>query len=132
MPGDRFFERPLSDAKVPAGLPVDLDDIGISAMDIDRQLVRFPSRTFVVQIEGESMIEAGLLDRDFVVAERESHCRHGDVVVALVDGRVTVKYLRDENGEVFLRPANKAYDDIRPKAELQILGLVVGSFRKMI
>ncbi|EIT72011.1 hypothetical protein WQQ_21480 [Hydrocarboniphaga effusa AP103] len=109
-----------------------MDDVGISAIDIDRQLVRFPSRTFVAQIEGESMIEAGLLDKDFVVAERESHCRHGDIVVALVDGSVTVKYLRDENGEVFLRPANKAHTDIRPKRELQILGLVVGSFRKMV
>lgn len=132
IPGERFFERPLADARVPAGHPVDLDTSSNSSIDIDRRLIRHPSRTFVVQVEGDSMVDAGLLHGDFVVAERESHCRHRDVVVALVDGRATVKYLWDEKGRVFLRPANKAYQDIWPRDQLQIMGLVVGSFRKMV
>ena len=78
------------------------------------------------------MIEAGLLDGDFVIAERDSYCRPGSIVVALIDGQVTVKYLCQNGLDVFLRPANIAYQDIKPKEQLQLVGLVVGSYRKLI
>lgn len=131
-PGDRFFERVQGVGRVPAGQPDDIQDLGIDKVLIDSQLVRVPSRTFVVQLKGDSMIEAGLLDGDFVVAEREAYCRAGSIVVAQIDGQVTVKYLCENGPDVFLRPANSAYQDIRPKQHLQLVGLVVGSYRKLV
>ncbi len=131
-PGEKFFERALGIGRVPAGQPADIHDVGIDTVLIDSQLVRVPSRTFVVQIKGDSMIEAGLLDGDFVVAEREAYCREGSIVVALIDGQVTVKYLCEDGSDAFLRPANRAYQDLRPKQDLQLIGLVVGSYRKFV
>jgi SOS-response transcriptional repressor LexA len=131
-PGLRFFDRPIGLGRVPAGPPADNDEIGVGGVNIDSYLVRTPSRTFVVQLKGDSMIEAGLLDGDFVIAERNSYCRPGSIVVALIDGQVTVKYLCQNGLDVFLRPANIAYQDIKPKEQLQLVGLVVGSYRKLI
>lgn len=131
-PGPRFFERDIGLSRVPAGSPAELDDFGSTTISIDAQLVRTPSRTFVVRLKGDSMIDAGLLDGDFVVAERDAVCRNGSIVVANVDGQVTVKYLFHAGTDIFLRAANKAYKDIKPKEQLYVVGLVVGSFRKLI
>lgn len=73
----------------------------------------------------------GLLDGDIAVAEANTFPRPGDIVVAVVDNQVTVKYLRmDPSGAWFREPANAAYGVIRPEGSLEVLGVVVGSFRR--
>lgn len=63
-----------------------------------------------------------------VVVQRNCPTKVGDVVVAVVDGQVTVKYLRQQaDGRFYLQPANPAFADILPEGELEILGVVVGS-----
>lgn len=130
-PGPRFFELPMAVTRVPAGLPVDDEDLGFTLGQIDHQLVRNPSRTYILKVEGDSMIEAGILDGDFVVVERDTHCKVGDIVVAVVDGRRTVKFLAERNDKAFLRPGNSRYPDIVPADRLEIDGLVTGTFRKI-
>ena len=127
-PTARFFERPLADAPVPAGVPVGATDGG-EAHSIDAWLVRQPSRTVLVPVMGDSMIDAGIRPGDRVVVERDAPARPGDVVVAVIDGEFTLKILAVEDGEAVLRPANSAYPVLRPGDRLQVFGVVVGLIR---
>lgn len=128
-PTARFFARPLADAPVPAGLPALSGDSG-EAHSIDAWLVRQPSRTVLIPVTGDSMIEAGIHPGDRVVVERDAPARPGDVVVAVIDGEFTLKTLGVEDGEAVLRPANPAYPVLRPADDrLQIFGVVVGLIR---
>ncbi|MEI2804524.1 MAG: S24 family peptidase [Albidovulum sp.] len=107
-PTARFFARPLAEAAVPAGQPVAAADGG-EASSIDAYLIRRPSRTVLVPVTGDSMIEAGIRPGDRVVVERDVPARPGDVVVAVIDGELTLKTLAVEDGEAVLVPANSAY-----------------------
>lgn len=129
-PTNRFFARPLV-GSVRAGLPQPRqDDDDFEVLTIDDFLVPDPSRTFLARVKGDSMRDASLLEGDMVVVQKNVPTRVGDIVVAVVDGQVTVKYLRQQpDGRFFLQPANSAFADILPEGELEILGVVVGSFR---
>jgi repressor LexA len=86
---------------------------------------------FLLRIKGESMIDAGILDGDFVVIRRQSSCADGEIVAALVDGEeATVKHLRHEGGRVRLDPANEALKPFYPD-HVEVLGKVVGVFRRL-
>jgi repressor LexA len=128
-PGPRFFERPFAGSKVAAGLPSAVADDLQDNVAIDQELVRHPSRTVLVTVKGDSMIDAGLLPGDKVVVERRHTAAEGDIVVAIVDNESTIKRLVKERGHFILKPENKAYPVLRPK-ELEIFGVVVGSYRK--
>jgi len=97
---------------------------------IDDYLVPDPNRTFLARVKGDSMKDASLLDGDMVVVQKNCLTKVGDIVVAVIDGRVTVKYLRQQpDGRLYLQAANPAFADILPEGELEILGVVVGQFR---
>ena len=127
-PTARFFARPTAEAPVPAGLPLVTADSGESH-SIDAWLVRQPSRTVLVPVVGDSMIEAGIHPGDRVVVEREVPARPGDLVIAVIDNEFTLKTLAVEDGEAVLRPANPAYPVLRPGERLQVFGVVVGLIR---
>lgn len=128
-PGPRFFERPFAGSKVAAGLPGTVADDLQDNVAIDQELVRHPSRTVLVTVKGDSMIDAGLLPGDKVIVERRHTADEGDIVVAIVESESTIKRLVKERGRFILKPENKAYPVLRPK-ELEIFGVVVGSYRK--
>ncbi|HEY1478752.1 MAG TPA: transcriptional repressor LexA [Gaiellales bacterium] len=86
---------------------------------------------FLLRIRGESMIDAGILDGDFVVIRRQPSCAEGEIVAALVDGEeATVKHLRHDGGRVRLDPANEAFRPFYPE-QVEVLGKVVGVFRRL-
>jgi SOS-response transcriptional repressor LexA len=94
-------------------------------------LVDHPERSSFCRVKGDSMRDAGLLDGDMVVVEANSPTKSGDIVVAVVDNQITVKYLRTDRSKRWrLEPANPAYDVISPTGSLEVLGVVVGSFRR--
>ncbi len=126
-PGPRFFERSIAE-NVRAGAPAATLDVPSDAVRIDSRLIRNPSKTVLVKVKGDSMIDAGILDGDTVVVEKRAAAEIGDIVVAIVDNEFTLKRLAREKGRVVLRPENKAYPVIRP-ADLEIFGVVVGQFR---
>lgn len=128
-PTARFFERALMPSRVAAGLPSRAEDAPAEGLSVDRHLIRHPSRTFLINVKGDSMIDAGLLPGDTVIVERATTAHEGAIVVALVDDAYTVKRLAREKGRFVLRPENKAYPVLRPEA-IEIAGIVVGSFRK--
>jgi SOS-response transcriptional repressor LexA len=129
-PDDRFFERRLAHTPVRAGLPSAVFEDGYDLMTIDSYLVRLPSKTTLIRVKGDSMIEAGIFEGDLVVVEQQPNANVGDVVVAIVDDEFTIKYLDRERGAFVLRPGNKAYSTIRPKGKLEIFGVMVGLVRR--
>jgi SOS regulatory protein LexA len=130
-PTNKFFSLPLL-GTVRAGLPQPADqDEGFELVNIDDYLVDHPERTSFCRIKGDSMRDAGLLDGDMAVVEANSPTKSGDIVVAVVDNQVTVKYLRTDRSKRWrLEPANPAYDVIYASSSLEVLGVVVGSFRR--
>ncbi len=129
-PSRKFFARPLF-GQVRAGLPEPvMEDQHPEVLTIDDHLIDDPNRTTLVTVRGDSMKDVGLLDGDIAVVETNAPTRPGDIVVAVVDGKITVKTLRDRGGRFVLEPANAAYETIKPKGSLEILGVVVGSFRR--
>ena len=89
------------------------------------------AQTFILNVQGESMINAGILDGDHVIVEQCSTAKNGDMVVALVEDSATVKTFYKEDGYYRLQPENDYMDPIIVKGELQILGKVIGVFRFM-
>ena len=130
-PGKRFFERRLADSPVQAGMPnAAIAEGGDFVDSIDDMLVRVPSKTTLVRVKGDSMIEAGILEGDYLVVEKRQHANVGQIVVAIVDNEFTVKYLDREKGTFVLKPANKAYPVIRPRGRLEIFGVMAGLVRQ--
>ncbi|MGE5616565.1 MAG: LexA family protein [Bacillota bacterium] len=130
-PGKRFFERRIAHAPVQAGLPNPaLDDGYDYVSSIDEMLVRVPSKTTLIRVKGDSMIDAGIHEGDFLVVEKQAHANVGEIVVAIVDNEFTVKYLARERNEFVLKPANRAYPVIRPRGRLEIFGVMAGLVRR--
>jgi repressor LexA len=95
------------------------------------EMLTASGENFLLKVRGESMIDAGILDGDFVVIRRQSSCADGEIVAALVDGEeATVKHLRHEGARVRLDPANAALRPIYPE-QVEVLGKVVGVFRRL-
>lgn len=116
---------------VRAGVPQEAPDEEFETLSAEDFLVQHPERTSYATVRGDSMAGVGLLDGDIVVVEHNTPTRPGDVVVAVVDDRITVKTLVLAAGEYILRAENPNYEDIRPGNSLEVLGVVVGSFRRM-
>ena len=86
------------------------------------------AETFMLKVQGESMINAGILDGDLILVQQQSTARNGDMVVALVDDSATVKTFYKEDGHYRLQPENDAMDPIIVP-DVMILGKVFGVFR---
>jgi len=131
-PGPRFFERAVVES-VRAGIPEQAPDAASESLTIDSYLIEHPSRTSLVRVKGDSMIGAGILEGDLAVVEWRSNARPGEIVVALIDGELTLKYLARDRGGYYLKAANDAYPDIRAKGDrrLEITGVMVGLIRKL-
>lgn len=86
--------------------------------------------TFMLKVKGESMINAGILDGDHILVERQSTASNGEIVVALVDDSATVKRFYKEDGHYRLQPENDTMDPIIVD-HVEILGKVIGLFRMM-
>ncbi|HTJ96251.1 MAG TPA: S24 family peptidase [Rhodocyclaceae bacterium] len=129
IPASRFFERSLATDAVPAGMPVSAEN-GAEPFMLDDYIVKKPSRTVMIPVKGDSMIDAGIHSGDVAVVERGTGAVKGDIVVAIVDNEFTLKELGVERGKFVLIPHNPAFPIIRPKGELEIFGVMVGLVRR--
>ena len=130
IPTRQFFARPLAESSVQAGMPVSVTATQGEFFIIDEMLIDTPSRTTLITVKGDSMIDAGIHDGDVAVVEKRMTANIGDIVVAIVDDEFTLKTLDRENGKFILRPANPAYPVIRPQGTLEIFGVLTGLVRK--
>ena len=88
------------------------------------------NETFVLKVQGESMINAGINNGDYIIVSKENTARNGQIVVAMIDGNATVKTFYKEKDHVRLQPENDTMEPIIVK-DVQIVGKVVGLFRKI-
>lgn len=126
---------PLFQSKVPAGFPSPADDHVEDRLDPNAYLIDQADTTFFVTIQGESMIEAGLMPGDKAVVDRGKRPVVGDIVLAVIDGEFTIKTLaKQKNGLPKLLPANASgkYAPIliQPPMQFEVWGVVTGSFRR--
>jgi repressor LexA len=130
VPTHQFFARPLAESSVQAGMPVSVTATQGEYFVIDEMLIDTPSKTTLIPVRGDSMIEAGIHDGDIAVVEKRNLANIGDIVVAIVDNEFTLKTLDKERGKYILCPANPAYPTIRPQGTLEIFGVLIGLIRK--
>lgn len=128
-PTRKFFNYPVIGSAA-AVLPPSASHGSLETLNIEDVLTPEPDRTSLCHVRGDSMKEAGLLDGDIVVLEVNRLPVNGDIVVAVIDGQTTVRYLHPcADGGWLLEPANPAYRPIKPADSLKLLGIVVGSLR---
>lgn len=112
---------------VPAGFPSPADDYIENTLDLNELLIKHPVATFFVRVSGHSMIQAGIHDRDILIVDRSLTPSHGKIVVAAVDGQLTVKRLKKtKDGRLWLTPENTDFSaiEIKPDQEVYIWGVV--------
>ncbi|MFH0852452.1 MAG: LexA family transcriptional regulator [bacterium] len=115
---------------VEAGFPALAEQQQLDTITLDEFLIKNRSETYMLEVSGDSMTDAGILPRDLVLVERGKAAKAGDIVIAQVDGQWTIKYLRKKNNKIFLEPANKKYRPIFPRHELYIAAVVQAVIRK--
>ncbi len=115
--------------KVTAGVPI-LAQQNIEEYLVLPQNVIGQDDAFILSVRGESMIEAGILDGDYVVVRRQSYANNGDIVVAMIDDEATVKRIFYERTGVRLQPENSTMSPIYVR-EVTVLGKVIALFRQI-
>ncbi|MGE4298079.1 MAG: LexA family protein [Desulfovibrionaceae bacterium] len=106
------LELPLYLAAVAAGFPSPADDFIDQKLDLNEYCIDHPAATFFVRVHGDSMREAGIHDGDVLVVDRAADPANNKVVIAALDGELTVKRLHTKNGALFLMPANPEFKPI--------------------
>jgi len=119
---------------VPAGFPSPSQDYSDTQIDLTKLLIRDESSTFIVRVSGDSMEGAGIYDGDELIVDRAIEPRDGHVVIAIVDGEMTVKRLRVIATGVVLQAENAAYPDVQVDelSELMIWGVATRCLHHLI
>ena len=122
--------------RVSAGQPILAEENIEGALTVDDSLVKNPDKVFALRVTGNSMINAGVLDRDFVLIHRQVTAEDGEIVVALIEDEVTIKkFYKDKNSnKIILQPANDTMDPIYidpSDSRFMILGKMKGVIRKV-
>ena len=135
--GEEAPVRPISIpvvGRIAAGAPILAEEHIEERLSVDPRWVPGPG-CFAVRVHGESMIGAGIMNGDYVVVRPQPDAENGQIVAVLIEGEATVKkFYREKGGRIRLQPENPAIEPmfIHPgKTSVQILGKVVGLFRKL-
>jgi DNA polymerase V len=107
------YKIPLFSSKVAAGFPSPAEDYIEDNLDLNEHLIKHPAATFLVRVSGTSMINAGIFENDILIVDRSLSPVSGKIVIAAVDGQLTVKRLhKDKTGQVLLMPENPTFPPI--------------------
>jgi repressor LexA len=121
--------------RVAAGLPLLAEENVIDTVRIDRMLVRGGRDVFGLRVQGDSMINAGILNGDYIFVRKQASAEPGEIVVALIGDEATVKYYHPEKDYVRFQPANDQMAPILVRASdfrsTMLLGVVVGVYRRL-
>lgn len=123
--GEGAVRIPLWADAVVAGFPSPAQDYVERTLDLNELCIRRPSTTFFVRVEGDSMLDAGIFPGDMLVVDRSLTAGHGDIVIAGLNGDMTVKVL-ETRPSLRLVPRNASYSaiEVPESADLQIFGVV--------
>ncbi|GAB1468276.1 translesion error-prone DNA polymerase V autoproteolytic subunit [Candidatus Cloacimonadota bacterium] len=109
--GKKLF-RPLMASKISAGFPSPAQDYIEGKLDLNEHMIAHPASTFFVKVDGYSMAGAGILPNDILVVDRSLEAVHNRIVIAIVEGELTVKRLKMEANEYYLVPESEDYPTI--------------------
>ena len=128
------FRVPLLNDSVSAGFPSPADDYTEENIDLNEHLISNPFSTFFLRVKGESMINAGIKDKDLIIVDKSLIAKPGDIVIAMIDGEFTVKRLSIKNDELYLKAENHNYPDFSFKnhIDVQIWGVVIYSIHSYL
>ncbi len=128
----KALQRPLLGSRIPAGFPSPAQDYIEDRLDLNEFLVAHPSATFFVRVEGFSMINAGIFPGDILIVDRSLEPAHKKIVIAIVDGELTVKRLWQEKQKWYLMPENPEFPliEITKNMEFMVWGVVVYALHK--
>lgn len=110
-PGKKLL-RPLMGSKIAAGFPSPAQDYIEGKLDLNEHLITHAASTFFVRVDGYSMMGAGILPDDILVVDRAIEASNNRIVIAIVDGELTVKRLNIEGDDYYLVPENEEFPSI--------------------
>lgn len=128
---ENMWEIPIL-GKVAAGAPIMAVQNLQGTVWVDPEFLMNRRDVFALRVQGDSMIEAGILEGDLVFAKQQQNADKGDMVVAVINEEATVKFFHPESGRIRLEPANATYKPImvNPSQDFRIAGKVIGVMRK--
>ena len=128
-----FSRPPLFSSVVQAGFPSPADDYLESYIDLNDVIVSNKAATFFVKVDGDSMFGAGIFTGDMLVVDRSLTAKHGNIIVAMVEGEFTVKRFVKIRGRTYLYPENKRYKplDVTELEEFMVWGVVTTVIHKV-
>ena len=129
IPSSSFGEIPLL-GSVKAGIPSDVEEDLHETLNLDNFLVDKKELTYMLEVDGDSMIDAHIKKGDHVLVEKTNQAKDMDIVSAEVDGEFTMKYFRKEGEKVWLEPANKNFKPIYPTQSLNVVAKLKAVIRK--
>jgi SOS regulatory protein LexA len=129
MPAKAFGEVPML-GLVTAGFPATVEEELADTVNLDDLLIKNKTLTYMLEVDGDSMIDASIEPGDMVLVERAREAKDGEIVIAEVDGEFTMKYFKKDGDKVWLLPANKNYKPIYPKHTLNVSAVVKAVIRK--
>jgi len=129
VPSVSFGEVPML-GFVTAGFPATVEEELANTMNLDTLLVKNKSLTYMLEVDGDSMIDAHIESGDMVLVEKTNQAKDGQIVIAEVDGEFTMKYFKKEGSRAWLEPANKNYKPIYPTHDLKINAVLKAVIRK--
>ncbi len=123
---NRFFKLPLFQSQVAAGLPTNADDQIEKRTDLNELFIKKPKDTFLVKVNGLSMINAGIQNGDILLVDSTAEPKNGKIVIAAINGEITVKRLQAKGKKIYLKAENAAFAPIEILKEMnfKILGTV--------
>jgi repressor LexA len=127
VPAAGLYSAPLL-GHIRAGFAAPAEEELADTITVGEYLLPRPDASYLLTVEGDSMVDAGIQSGDMDVFERTNDVKVGDIVVALTEDGYTLKYLRRKDGKLCLEAANEAYPDIHPR-EGEVIGKVVSTFR---
>jgi DNA polymerase V len=116
----------LYECKIEAGFPSPASDYIEGTLDLNDHLIKNPAATFFVRVSGESMVGAGMRPNDILIVDRSINPTNGKIVIAVLDGELTVKRLRFKDNQAYLMPENSSFRPIKvsPDSDFSIWGVV--------
>jgi repressor LexA len=129
IPTKNFGEVQMA-GLVTAGLPASVEEELVDTVNLDDLLIKNKPLTYMLEVDGDSMIDAHIEKGDMVLVEKTSHARDMQIVIAEVDGEFTMKYFREKGNKRWLEPANKNYKPIYPEHSLSVIAVLKAVIRK--
>ena len=129
MPTKSFGEVPML-GFVTAGFPATVEEELADTVNLDDLLVKNKASTYMLEVDGDSMIDAHIEKGDMVLVEKTNQAKDMEIVIAEVDGEFTMKYFRKDGNKTWLEPANKNYKPIYPTQSLNIEAVLKAVIRK--